>query len=74
MTILIGIKHALLKKVYIKLTATTSLRQSARWSSRQPALYYLLTVSQHWTPRQLDIQNAFLHGDLVEDVFMVQPQ
>lgn len=32
-----------------------------------------LAVQFGWTLHQLDIQNAFLHGDLVEDVFMAQP-
>jgi hypothetical protein len=32
-----------------------------------------IAVSQGWTIRQLDIQNAFLHNVLEEDVFMKQP-
>jgi hypothetical protein len=32
-----------------------------------------LVVSQGWVLRQLDIQNAFLHGFLEEDVSMHQP-
>jgi hypothetical protein len=32
-----------------------------------------LVVSQGWTLQQLDIQNAFLHGVLKEDVYMKQP-
>lgn len=32
-----------------------------------------LAISQHWTIKRLDIQNAFLNGDLTEDVFMTQP-
>jgi hypothetical protein len=32
-----------------------------------------IAVSQGWTLRQLNVQNAFLHGILEEDVFMKQP-
>jgi hypothetical protein len=32
-----------------------------------------LAVSKGWLIRQLDIQNAFLHEFLEEDVYMLQP-
>jgi hypothetical protein len=32
-----------------------------------------LAVSRGWSLRQIDIQNAFLHGHLNEDVYMKQP-
>jgi hypothetical protein len=32
-----------------------------------------LAISSGWSLRQIDIQNAFLHGNLSEEVFMSQP-
>ncbi|PRQ16261.1 putative RNA-directed DNA polymerase [Rosa chinensis] len=32
-----------------------------------------IAVSRGWSLRQLDVKNAFLHGVLTEDVYMVQP-
>lgn len=32
-----------------------------------------LAITNGWTLRQLDVNNAFLHGTLFEDVYMMQP-
>lgn len=32
-----------------------------------------LAVTKQWSLRQLDVQNAFLHGDLKETVYLQQP-
>ena len=36
-------------------------------------LVFSLAASHSWCLRQLDVNNAFLHGTLREDVFMAQP-
>jgi histone deacetylase 1/2 len=32
-----------------------------------------IAVSRGWQLRQVDVQNAFLHGDIQEEVYMYQP-
>ncbi|KAL6344215.1 hypothetical protein AAG906_035440 [Vitis piasezkii] len=41
---------------------------------KPPTIHIVLSLafSQNWCIRQLDVHNAFLHGDLAEDVFMEQ--
>ena len=36
-------------------------------------LFLAMAVIRHWPLHQLDIKNAFLHGDLEEDIYMEQP-
>ena len=36
-------------------------------------MFISLTTSYDWDLFQLDIRNAFLHGDLQEEVYMKQP-
>ena len=36
-------------------------------------LFISLAVSHRWNLHQLDIKNVFLHGNLIEEVYMEQP-
>jgi histone deacetylase 1/2 len=36
-------------------------------------IIFSVAISRGWSLRQLDIQNAFLHGILEEEVYMKQP-
>lgn len=30
-------------------------------------------LTHHWTLRQIDVNNIFIHGELIEEVFKTQP-
>lgn len=36
-------------------------------------LVLAITTSKHWPLRQMDVKNAFLHGDLKEEIYMTPP-
>ena len=36
-------------------------------------LFFSMAATYNWDLHQLDIKNAFFHGDLLEEVYMEQP-
>ncbi|GJU62433.1 ribonuclease H-like domain-containing protein [Tanacetum coccineum] len=52
----------------VRLCLGDDLKKAQDHSQRQA-----LTASRHWSIHQLNVKNAFLHGDLSETVYMHQP-
>ncbi|PKU69694.1 Retrovirus-related Pol polyprotein from transposon TNT 1-94 [Dendrobium catenatum] len=44
--------------------------------AKLPTIRILLTIALHhsWPVHQLDVENAFLHGNLTETIYMIQPK
>lgn len=42
---------------------------------KQATIRVVLSIVPHyyWPTQQLDVENAFLHGDLYEEAYMAQP-
>ncbi|XP_016185187.1 uncharacterized protein LOC107626802 [Arachis ipaensis] len=49
------------------------LRAFLQQLSRDP-IVLTIALSRAWTIKQLDVNNAFLHGDLAKDVYMKKPR
>ena len=70
---LIGIKPAWSPKALIKFLVDFS--ETFSLVIKPATVPVILTFAIHfgWSLRQLDVSNAFLHGNLVEEVYMEQP-